>query len=35
MDRARRTGQIIDLIHLDKEREGHIMAQKLKPLIIQ
>jgi hypothetical protein len=30
MDRGRGTGEVIDLVHLDKERKGDIMAEKLK-----
>ena len=31
----RRTGEVIDLVHLDIEREGHIVAHQLKVRMIE
>lgn len=30
-----RTGQVVDLVHLDVEREGHIVAHELKVRMIE
>jgi hypothetical protein len=35
MDRRGRTSEIIDLVHFDIEREGHIVTHQLEARIIQ
>ena len=35
MDRRRGTGQIVDLIDLDVEREGHVVTDELEAMMIE
>ncbi len=33
VNRRGRAGEVVDLVHFDIEREGHVMAQELEPRI--
>ena len=35
MNRARRARQIVDLVHFDKQRHGHVVTHHLEPGIVQ
>jgi hypothetical protein len=35
VDRRGRTGEVVDLVHLDDDRLRHVVAQELEPVIVE